>query len=728
MGRLRVPEIALRSAVFGGIALVLLTPFVVTPATIFPYVVGKALWSRSAIEAVFALWVVLALAHPAYRPPRSWVLVALGAGLAVAGIAGSVGASPQRSLWSTYERMQGVVDSAHWVALAVVLASVLRTAAAWRALLGLHAGAGTAMACFVIARHFGLEIPFYGALPESHWPRMSGPLGNPTYLSLYLLASLVTAVGLAVRAWLPAPAAPRGQRRMGRGPKAPATAATGPLAGRTAGFAWACGAALQLWGLALAGSVGGFAGLAASVGFVAATYALLARGRGRWAAVAVLGVLGAAAIALGVRFVDAERPATLQLEHPIARYVAQVHLQRPSVQSRLAAWHAGFEGFADRPVLGWGPENFEAVFGRFASGYGIAAEPHDQAHSKLVEVAATTGALGVAAFLALWALAFCVVWRAARAMQARARALAVFAGAALAGLLVQSLFLFDTAAGSLHAALLLAFVASLEPGAFPERRLPRLPAALARAGWRPGGWRVGLGVAAISLALGGLTVNQAIYAAAEVRYQRARSEPWESMADGIAGFGPLANTWRWWLFEELAHEWTELRAADRDRARELLGWAEREAAVAVRTEPASWRMHRSVAALYQAAASTDPDYAGAAREALTRARSLAPQHPQTRDALGPPEPTGIRRLRDGRHALNWRPAPDAGYHQIGILGGGGARRAILYTYDPGRTAFVAPAPSGPGPWRYRIKACRHPGDCSAWVEWPAAARPAAGAP
>ena len=32
-----------------------------------------------------------------------------------------------------------------------------------------------------------------------------------------------------------------------------------------------------------------------------------------------------------------------------------VHLQRPSVQSRLAAWEAGLSGFAERPLLGWAP-------------------------------------------------------------------------------------------------------------------------------------------------------------------------------------------------------------------------------------------------------------------------------------------------------------------------------------------------------------------------------------
>ena len=53
---------------------------------------------------------VLAVAHPAWRPPRSWLLAVLAAGLGVSVLSACFGVSVQRSLWSTYLRMQGVVD------------------------------------------------------------------------------------------------------------------------------------------------------------------------------------------------------------------------------------------------------------------------------------------------------------------------------------------------------------------------------------------------------------------------------------------------------------------------------------------------------------------------------------------------------------------------------------------------------------------------------------------
>ena len=69
-------ESVLRAALFCTLGLLLLTPFVVTPSTVYPFIVGKALYSRTLIEIAFALWAVLALARPGYRPPRSWLLAA----------------------------------------------------------------------------------------------------------------------------------------------------------------------------------------------------------------------------------------------------------------------------------------------------------------------------------------------------------------------------------------------------------------------------------------------------------------------------------------------------------------------------------------------------------------------------------------------------------------------------------------------------------------------------
>ena len=701
-------ERALRLALFATFGLLLLTPFVVTTGTVFPFVVGKALWSRSLIEIAFALWAVLALTRPGYAPPRSWLLVLLGIGLGVSGLSAVFGVSHRASLWSDYERMLGVVDQAHWAALAVMLASVLRTDREWRALLGAQVGVGAAVACLVVARALDIEVPFYSALPEASATRLGGPFGNPTFLSVYLLVNTVLAGGFAARAW-----------------------SVGPPVG------WLGAVALNLYGLILAGSVGGFVGLAAAVGFATLLFAWLSRGRRRIAALTLLGVLAAACAELGARALDPGRTAMVSIDRSAEqwpgggalRYVGQVHLARPSVQSRLTAWRAGLEGFAERPLLGYGPFNYATVYGLFGTGYAATAEPHDQAHGKLIEVAATTGTAGVAAWLALWALALAVLLRAARAAAAPAQqAFTVFAAAALAGHLVQVQFLFDTAAGTLVATLLLAHAASIEPRAMPPPWRARLPGGLAPgrrslALVRRRGARAVLGGAVVALALWGLAVNGTILAAADKRYVAPGAVASAVTAEAIEAFPPLAGFYRKYLFVELGRQWATLNERDPARAGELLDWAGREAAAARRNEPWNWRFEHLLANLYATVAATDPGYEATAQHHLTRARELAPareplpsplEAPSNLSAIPLPADAGADAPLAPRRELRWSPSPGAGYHEIGRTAEPGRWRSVLFAYGPGRTTFIAPD----GPVQYRIRACRRPSVCTAWEPWP----------
>ena len=177
--RRRDPERLLLAPIRAGIALVLLTPLVTAPWTLYPFSVGKALWARVLIAVVFALWSALALARPRWRPPRSVLLALLAAGLALGLLSGWFGVSPQQSLWSTYERMQGLVNAAHWAAFAVVVASVARRPADWVRLLDVNLGVGFAVSVFAIVRFAAPGTPLPFPFMEGYWPRIGASAGNP---------------------------------------------------------------------------------------------------------------------------------------------------------------------------------------------------------------------------------------------------------------------------------------------------------------------------------------------------------------------------------------------------------------------------------------------------------------------------------------------------------------------------------------------------------------------
>ena len=646
----RVPENLLVHVVRVGVVLLLLTPFVVSPRTIFPFVVGKALYSRSLIEIVFVSWALLALFKPSWRPPRSRILILLAIALGVAVLSASLGISAERSFWSNYERMQGVVDQAHWFALAVVLVSVLRTGRDWRVLLTLHLAAGVAMALMAVAEYHGGHR---GYAPDS--TRAMSTLGNPIFLGTYLGVNVMIALGFLVRSFVPAARPGKASAPAGEEPGKRADRRNPPRRIRNARLVmpwagrcfWGAAAFTGLWAIALTGSRGPVLGFVSGLAFPAVLFVSLARARTvRFVAAGAAGLLGIAAVLLLVlSFSPAPSPTDTHTRNanPLTSRLT-AHDSLVSVRQRLFAWEAGVKGFLDRPVTGWGPENFIAIWGRHGAGSVLVPEVYDYSHNKLIEELATKGLFGLLSHVAIWGFAFHIVLCAARNRDPRERVPVLFAGAALTGYFVQSMTTIDSAAGSLQLALLLALVARLEtvgnrPAAAAEQggRARRSASSIAGgladlARWQ--GARPSLAAGTILLAVAALSTNQAIYSSARAAKSAfigstnpADAPPGRTRIQferAIDGFEPLANYPRRILFQYAAGRWKHLHARDRAEAKQLLAMVDAEARAAVESEPGNWRMYTALAGFYSAVAVTDSTYRGVAKRYLDTAFERAP--------------------------------------------------------------------------------------------------------
>ena len=606
------------TAVKGLLALVVLTPLVVGSDVVYPFVVGKALYARVLIALAFALWAVLALARPAWRPPRSALLVLLGVGAAVAVLAAAFGVSPRHSAWSYYGRMEGLFDLAHWVAFAVVAAAVLRTRRDWALVLGIGLAVGTAAALSAVAQRHApglLPLPRLGPMEQPY-----GTLGNPGYLGGCLQATVLLAAGVLARPFARG-AADGGERRwVGR---------------RLAVFAGtALAAAASVWALLLSGSVGAAAGLVAGAGWAALMLAWTARRRAaRIAALAAVVALAAVPAFVAGTFAWRAQAGGVAaggaffgvrlLDRITSPYDLEV-----SAGARLANWRAGVAAFAERPLLGWGTGNYLAASGRhlavdsgrYLPNRGEVNEGRDHAHNMVIEEAATKGLAGLLAYAALWGWTGVAAFRAVRRADAADRALAACAGGALAGWFVQSQTFFYSPAAWLVHMLLLAWLASREHAG--RREAPRRsvrPAAMAG--------RVAAVVAALGVAVGSLAANRAVHAGAAALH-RAETEPAErfmlELEASIRAFEPMATHGRILLFENVATNWAVLRARYPGEAFRLLAWSGREAPKALAAEPHNWQLHHALAHLYREVAKTEPDHAPLAARFDASARAVAP--------------------------------------------------------------------------------------------------------
>ena len=653
----RMQQVSENAAVYGvwtGIVLILLTPFVVTPDTIFPFVVGKAVYSRSLIECVFGVWAILALFRPAYRPPRSRLLLLLALSVGVSILAACFGVSPQRSFWSTYERMQGVVDLIHWFAFAVVLASVLRTERDWRIVLNINLGVCLIIFGLAVCLYYPVDVPFFHYFYH-YWGenkqagidpygRVTSTLGNALHLGTYALLNSLIAAGLLVQSFISAaPVSPGDPLILERRDQKRAFLQNKKRDLLTLwikrGF-WASTLTFGLWTLTLTGSRGSFFGLLVSVGVLASVLSFLGQRRiVRFAAVGFVGFVACTTVLvlflifrpkvpIANELSEIPKPPIVSAETPSLPLLER--LLRPEIsdpESRsLHGWHRievlniGLCGFSERPLLGWGPDNFLAIFGRYRSKSTEDVEIYDHSHNTLVEELATEGVLGLSSHLTLWICTFLIFLSIAKRVDIRSRIHFLFVGTALIAYFIQSQYTVANSAASLQYFLLLAFGARLETA---EEKIP--PVGRRHTSFLHHAMRAILVVSVLTLVGGGFLVNQAIYSAAfsikkSTDQTNVLGQSIGFVKQAITQFGPLANTPRNILFANAPDLWTLLRLRNTVEAERLLRFLNSEAAAALADEPENWVIYSNLAEMYRTIAAYNMEYEDVARRYSERAR------------------------------------------------------------------------------------------------------------
>jgi putative inorganic carbon (HCO3(-)) transporter len=108
----------------------------------------------------------------------------------------------------------------------------------------------------------------------------------------------------------------------------------------------------------------------------------------------------------------------------IDRIVSVTDPMAGSNATRLHVWEDTVRLIASRPLVGYGPDTFGLVYPAFESGNWTPGFRIDKAHADTLQVAATQGLFGLAAYVALLLAALSMFWRARR----EAGVVALFAG------------------------------------------------------------------------------------------------------------------------------------------------------------------------------------------------------------------------------------------------------------------------------------------------------------
>lgn len=408
--------------------LVLVTPLVVTSSLFFPYITGKNFFFRIVVDILFGVWVALAILYPDYRPRRTPLTVVFGLFLIVISLATIFGVSPYHSFWSNFERMEGLVTSIHLFVLFLIASTVLRTRQDWLTLFYVSVGSTILISFYGLMERAGTIVPGGSVGSTGGAARIFSTFGNPIYLATYLLLHFFILAYLAsdVRSW---------------------------------GLRLAAGAIgiFELYIFFAAGTRGAILGLMAGAGLSLSALLLAARNTIlRWGALGVI-FLGLA----GVGFFYSIRDSAFVDSRPLLNRLVEFNIASATVQSRFAIWEMAWEGFKERPVLGWGQENFIIPYAKYYDLHLYGNEPwFDRVHNMFLEWLVAAGVLGFLAYVVLFGIAFMLLVRLARRGVMSITGAALFAGF-LVAYLVQNIFVFDSIITSLLVMLALAFIESV---------------------------------------------------------------------------------------------------------------------------------------------------------------------------------------------------------------------------------------------------------------------------
>ena len=391
----------LRRLVLVGLFLILLTPLLVADSLFFPFITGKAFFFRIITAIIFAAWAVLAILSHRYRPHRSPLLISFFLFLIILILATAFGIDHYKSFWSNFERMEGLVSYLHLFAYFLVLISVFKNEKLWQRYFQASVLVSVIVGGYGIAQLLGWVEIHQGGV------RVDATFGNAVYLAVYMLFHIF------LTAWLWLTTVPRWRN-----------------------FVYPPIIVLQVIILFYTATRGTILGL---IGGAMVTTLILAiwgrtRPKLRKFSFGLLLIL----ILLVVGFWLARGSSFIQKDRVLSRF-ANISLEDTTTSSRVTIWQMAFRGFRERPILGWGPENFNLIFNKY---YEPSLWPQEQwfdrAHNIYLDWLTMTGLLGLLGYLSLYAVVLWGLWRYEKDPVPRA----VFTGL-LIGYAFQNIFIFD---------------------------------------------------------------------------------------------------------------------------------------------------------------------------------------------------------------------------------------------------------------------------------------------
>ncbi len=418
---------------YAALFLIPIFPLIVANSFFFPFITGKAFYFRLLVEIAFAGWIILAFIDAKYRPKLTPITIGVTLFAVIALIADLLGVNPIRSLWSNFERMEGWIVIVHLWAFFMVTTNLFGSEEFGKRIW--HRWINVSLIVAVVVAFYGLFQLFGWAAIHQGSSRIDASLGNAAYMAVYMLIN----AGLAVYMFFVA--------------KAKKIANADFLK-----WAYPVIAVLFSFELFETATRGTILGLIGGIMLALFLYSILGKKESKKSRMYAGGIILAISL-IGLVF-WLNRNSSFVQNNQVLNRLATISLNDVKTQARGYIWPMALTGAMERPILGWGQENFNYIFNANYNPAMYSQEQwFDRAHNVFLDWLVASGFVGLIAYLSLYVLFLMAIWKSKLSITEKS----VFTGL-LAGYIIHNIFVFDNLASYVLFFTMLGFADSLKAG------------------------------------------------------------------------------------------------------------------------------------------------------------------------------------------------------------------------------------------------------------------------
>ena len=362
---------------------------IVLPSLPFPFVIGKFIWFRVLIDLALISFLAGLLINQKQEAERyvenfkkvfySPIGIAVSVFVLMFILAGIFSMNPSNSFWSDFERGEGGFQILHLYFFFLLLSTLFLEEKQWLKIFNYSIVAAVLVVLYGVFAgflYFQNNFDFFGPIFGSGG-RFWGAIGNSAYLATYLIFIIFCALYVF--------SAKYRHKILSVG-----------------GILIFVSIIIFLAAFLAAATRGAVLGLIAAV--IAFLLYLIFTTK-RFRKILVILIISLILIfSLGIKFKDSEMIKKL----PFYR-IFDISVVTQSFHDRTIVWKMAWDGFKERPLLGWGPENFPYVFVKHfnVANYNPLEKItefswFDKAHSIIFDYLAGTGILGLLSFIGIF--------------------------------------------------------------------------------------------------------------------------------------------------------------------------------------------------------------------------------------------------------------------------------------------------------------------------------------